>query len=629
MVGAGGESVPPKAGADAAVPLVERDQAGGRLPAVELADGRAYIAVGPRMAIWSVADPDAPFLLGETAPLEQNVVDIAVAGTRAYVTGAYADYEAGPGLYNGFVHIFDVADAARPALVTSFRLGTAEAPIGPGTVLIAGNRLYVGHAEAGISVFDLTDPDAPQLIKVVGGGGDRMQIVGTRLYYMGQNFIGDSYVGALDLANDFAELGAFVVPGASAASVSPNHILVTTGAQGLDVKDVHDLGHPRDLFHDGDPALFAGDIVAGATAAWVPGQDGLYAIDLGPQPRKVGPLLMPTLIANAADEADGLLAVVTDRGRLVLSDVSNPMAPVAKGVADASLCVNCVGVFADRDRLVVAASSGGLRTARRIDLAGAGRASGGRFRDDFEDVVVAKDIAYVADWISGLRIYDISKASAPRALGSFPAVAAGAVAYAKRKVYLGEAAAGGNLYVIDVADPASPKLAGSVLAGKVWDVEVGGGLAYVTSEQFTEEGGLRIIDVSTPAAARVVGHFSEGCEYALDVAVTGTIAVLACYWDGFQFVDVSNPAAPKKVGSWPVPRPNSAAAVAVDGNRAYLGHDGGLIAVDITNPAAPTRIAERKTTYSVRSIALATPNRVIAGCGLGGVVQWSPRRERR
>lgn len=86
-----------------------------------------------------------------------------------------------------------------------------------------------------------------------------------------------------------------------------------------------------------------------------------------------------------------------------------------------------------------------------------------------------------------------------------------------------------RLVVVDIADPSHPQVRGETqaLPGIVHDVQVAGNLAYVADEA----GGLRVIDVSNPAAPQKLG-FARTPEGAKCVQVVGDLAYVADADDG-------------------------------------------------------------------------------------------------
>jgi hypothetical protein len=135
--------------------------------------------------------------------------------------------------------------------------------------------------------------------------------------------------------------------------------------------------------------------------------------------------------------------------------------------------------------------------------------------------------------------------------------------------------------------------------------------------------GLRIVDVSDPAAPVEVGSYEfEPTPAVTGIVVSGNLAYLASP-DGLRIVDVSQPTQPVEIGLFPA----ISWDVTVAGNRAYLvegqcspldGCDfGSLQVVDVANPAQPVRLAQTPLTYS-QVVALSGENiYVVTRYGLG------------
>jgi len=158
-----------------------------------------------------------------------------------------------------------------------------------------------------------------------------------------------------------------------------------------------------------------------------------------------------------------------------------------------------------------------------------------------------------------------------------------AVAVQGDYAYLG---VGPRLVVLDISNPANPTLAGQteVLPDIVWGVAVAGNYAYVADD----EGGLRIINVSDPAAPSEAGFYDTPGD-ARGVAVAGNYAYIADHYKGLRIINVTDPAAPSEAGfydtSW------YAKGVAVAGNYAYVAAVGaGLRIINISDPAAPSEV---------------------------------------
>ena len=142
-----------------------------------------------------------------------------------------------------------------------------------------------------------------------------------------------------------------------------------------------------------------------------------------------------------------------------------------------------------------------------------------------------------------------------------------------------------GLRILDVSNPAAPVEVGSYATpGYAFDVEVVGSLAYVADDDY----GLRVIDVSGPAAPTEVGY----CDTpggAHSVQIVGSLAYVADGDFGVRILDVSDPAAPVEVGFYDTP--SYAYDVQVVGTLAYVAdHYGGLRILDVSDPAAPVEV---------------------------------------
>jgi len=214
-----------------------------------------------------------------------------------------------------------------------------------------------------------------------------------------------------------------------------------------------------------------------------------------------------------------------------------------------------------------------------------------------------------------LVVFDVSNPAAPTVAGTYYIDHWGASA-------LGVAVAGQHAYiyhtygleVVDISRPAAPKRAGRWLTPAkpgggisipVWDgtrgmvghvvaagphVALEKNLAYLADRS----GGLRILDVSDPAAPKEIGVCATRY-YATGVVIEGKHAFVGVNY-GLRIIDVSDPSQPKEIGSFnqerlvgAVPR---AGHVLLYGPRIddSGGRRGGLRVLDVSNPAAPREV---------------------------------------
>ncbi|NGX43626.1 MAG: hypothetical protein K940chlam7_01924 [Chlamydiae bacterium] len=150
--------------------------------------------------------------------------------------------------------------------------------------------------------------------------------------------------------------------------------------------------------------------------------------------------------------------------------------------------------------------------------------------------------------------------------------------------------------IIDVSNPATPKVAGVYDVGRAEDIAVSGNYSYIAdSEAF----GLQIADISNVAAPRIVGFYNTP-DRAHRVALSGQYAYVLD-GSGLRVIDVSNVVAPVLVGSY-----NTAGAydVALSGQYAYVVDSSGLQIIDISNVAVPILVGSYTTSDIAIEVAL-------------------------
>lgn len=194
------------------------------------------------------------------------------------------------------------------------------------------------------------------------------------------------------------------------------------------------------------------------------------------------------------------------------------------------------------------------------------------------DIEIADGYAYLAADEAGLRIVDVSNPSAPTEVGSYLPPLRG---LANKPLSRSGPEAPNYLYsrgaravVVETASKAG---------GPVY--------AYVAAQG----AGLRIVDVSNPAAPAEIGFYEMPGD-AIGIAVANDYAYIAAFEAGLRIIDVAQPTAPVEVGSLSRDQEWFLGVVAV-GHHVYtaegfchdlVGCPGFMKVVDISNPISPT-----------------------------------------
>jgi hypothetical protein len=322
-------------------------------------------------------------------------------------------------------------------------------------------------------------------------------------------------------------------------------------------------------------------------------------------------------------------------------DISNPTAPAKKGRYNTGAGPVGRVVSAGDYVYVPAALYGGVQVVKVVNPNYPSRVTsfstlGGSPRA----VVIDGAYAYVVSQSSGggLFLYDISTPQAPAFMRYYPFYNYYAGAVVGNTLYL----LGSDLLVLDTADPTAITHRGTYPVGqnalamdvaqenglvyvandvaglKIIDVDLtvaergyyyppgevqvvrlAGDYAYLGVSRNYDEGKLRIVDVSNPAAPqeRAVYQPLDG-GYLADVAVTPTADYAYLLYDPqspgshMHIVDISQPDGPKGMGSIGSPdvELDSPAAFAVTGAYAYtVGYK--FHVIDLHEPMTPTLVA--------------------------------------
>ena len=229
------------------------------------------------------------------------------------------------------------------------------------------------------------------------------------------------------------------------------------------------------------------------------------------------------------------------------------------------------------------------------------------------DIRVVGNLAYIADGDQGLRIFNVSNPAVPVLMGAVDTAgdASDVVVFGSR-AYLAIGEAG--LAVVDVSNPSAPVLLAQVdtpgIARGV-DVLVSGGSVYAVIADDSPSPGLRVINVTTPTSASVVGGITLAGS-PKDVKVSGTLGYVAVLGSGLAIVDLSNPLSP--IASGTLVNQFSPRDVEVVDRFALFARQAfpnGVSIVDVSSPSTPLFRAvldlSRFGEYSATGIAVSGP----------------------
>ncbi len=495
-------------------------QTGGGGTAVFVSGNYAYLGVSARMVILDISDAAHPQKLGSSAILPDVVTAITVVDRLAYVV-----------YRSGGLRIINVTDPFTPVRVADYDL-----PSFSENITVAGGLAFVANSEAGLYILDVTTPETPRLVG--------------------------------RLASHSATNGVAVV----------GHLAYVTDGGALLVVDVTNPAAPVLRGSTG----FSGqttDVIVVGTYAYVSYNAGIMVIDVSDPGRPVGRsfLNLPGYSLDLALEGSRLFVAGYGAG-LHIVDISNPLGPYSLG--SYSTHGSALTVQVKDEQAYVMTDSTGLVIFDVHQVSSFSVASTLGISDQVWDVAVRNDLALVSLGDAGFEAVDVSDVRHPRRLGAFDTPgSARHIAFDDRGLaYIADIE--GGLIIVDVADPAKPRLLSILSSHRVHGVDVSGTVAYVAAG----EDGLLIVDVSNPMSPTLLGVY-DTAGIAFRVRFRDNLVWLADGDNGLLIIDVSHPAQPILRGRYSTGL--NAYDFDLHGNLAFYASSLGLHILDISDPANP------------------------------------------
>ncbi len=501
--------------------------------------------------------------------------DVFVDGTTAYLA-----------CDDGGLLIVDVSQASTPTLLAVHETdGPAEG------IVVRNDIAYIAVGSAGLEIVDVFSPDNPIHRSTLDTGGYAVRVDvqgGVACIATGSsglvtanvtNPLSPSVQGELDVVYEYGSYDDVVMDGSIAYVGDEEH--------GLQVVSIGVPSSPsliaslslgsnatRDLELQGDVVYAAQNL------------HGLVTVDVS---TPASPVLLNTLdtpgLAHGVDVFNGLACVADNANGMVLVDVSDPSAPGVLGAIDTIGGAQAVQVSDAGDFMYVAAAGGGLRV---IDITEATAPTDtGVFNPPSStwDVEVRGNTAFLADDRFGLKAVDLSSPSLPAVLSSLVTPdQARAIALDEMGEYAFIASFRDGLHIVDVMDPAAPVSVSTLdTPGRALDVAVSGDVAFVADL----ESGFHAIDVSmvsTPALLSTLDVASSSVEVVGDVAYVGSQTDTGA----LLLVDLSDPANLTLHAT--VENLGQVLDVDIDTGEgiAYVAaHNAGFHVVDVSDPTTP------------------------------------------
>ncbi|MDQ1351625.1 MAG: hypothetical protein QG657_1930 [Acidobacteriota bacterium] len=487
--------------------------------AVDVKGNYAYIADAySGMQIIDVSDPSAPILVGNF-PAPHRTSGVYVVGNYAYVIMGEFDWSMDT--VSGGLIILDISNPASPQ-----QLGTVALPYATG-ICVKGNYAYItaetiattlgGLVPGGFLVIEVTDPSSP--VRAAGIESKSyfdIDIKGNYAYCTDGRNLDLSIIDISTPTNPII-LSGDDTPGKSyGVHISGDNAYVASLSEGLKVVDITEPTNPvltgsYDTSGNMDYLSVSGNYAY--TGDFYDGKMQVIDISTPASPTRVGTYDDPD------DNMRGLFVkgkyayVEYSGNELRIIDTTTPTSPVLAGTYEHLKSWSPAAIYVSGNNAYVAAYQRGVTI---IDIS---TPSGPTLVKNYEitrgpnDIYVKGNYAYLTLRDNGLKIIDISIPAAPTMTASIDLPnESNALFVSGNYAYVASTDFGtasppspiGKLYVVNVANPASPSLVGSIdLPKPASDVYISGNYAYVTCGL----GGLNVIDISKPATPTLAASY--------------------------------------------------------------------------------------------------------------------------
>jgi hypothetical protein len=569
---------------------------GGAVQAVAVAGNRAYVGRGPRLEVYDLTDPADPALLGRSALLPGNILDVAVSGSYAYLAASW-----------GGLRVVNIANPAAPVEVAAVTVDTqapaaAELKLANGKLYVASFNPESGNPRGRLSIFSLTNPALPAPLGGYDWPGSMFGVaVSGNVAYVAMSVSG---VMVLDVSN--SALPTFVkfvdTPGfPSRLALTGNYAYVADGSGGLTVIDVANpatanvVGNAPIPTNGRDVALLGG-------YAYVATDGGarVYDLTIPISPTQVGSIFTIAKVVDV-DAQDGQLYLAAYEGGLIIASLAAPGAPVqigTTGLADNALALAVANTLSGNAAFLGNSAAG--VTVVGVNNPAAPLRLGNLDTSGWPQGIALSGIfAYAASWNPDLQTLNISNPQAPTLGTTLQQGGMNGLDIFVQGSYAYLAGYSGGLAVLGLSNPLSPTVKGSVnTPGDAYSVVVSGTYAYVADNY----SGLQIVDVSEPLTPVIVGDYNT-VGTAQGVAIQGSTAFVADGLSGLSIIAAGSILDPDQVGH--IDTAGEARKVVVQGQRAYIA-DGwnGLVVVDISDHTQPVQIGHYQTANDAADVAL-------------------------
>lgn len=561
------------------------------------------VSAGAELVLFDIQTPAAPVELGRVL-VGHPISSVAVSadGQIAAVSDWFER-----------VTLVDIGNRAAPNPRGQYAWPGLEQPTG---LAFKGNRLYVAVRTVGLVVLNIADPDAPTFVAASNGAvSDFVFDVALRgnYAYLGQDVDGVQIVNISNSANPTVVGSMPALTGAGQIDIVGNRAYVARGSAGFSILDLTNPTAPAVLGgveSTGYGFGYETALLSGNRLALADGSSGTVIYDIATPAAPVHlaafePYSNPYRLLSV-----GNLLFMTARdvptGLTQVKVVEFPAAAPATVRTRIDFDWRSEAVSVGPGHVLAANGPRGVVMLDSLDPAQP--AVAGRLPLGYVEKVGHVGGYGVAGHDGSISVID-PQLSGPTLVATFAngGYPIGDLIGDGDRLYVASGDTGG-LRIFDLTNPAAPQLEGAYVApGEwIWRIAVADGFAY---SGYIHDQTIRVIDVSDPAAPVVAGsHLLPGGLYpgATDIAARGDVVFVATQLNGVRILQNDGSGDLDEIADIEV-SPAIATGVAVDGERLYIsaGMFSGLLVYDVSDPSDPQLLEQHNTSGEALGVAAA------------------------
>ena len=206
--------------------------------------------------------------------------------------------------------------------------------------------------------------------------------------------------------------------------------------------------------------------------------------------------------------------------------------------------------------------------------------------NDSQGVYIQGNYAYIANGNKGLQVINISNPTSPSVNGKYgTSISFKSLSISGNYAYLGTSSEG--LLIMDITDRTAPKPKGNYQLPYenyyINAAQVKGNYAYILDGGYQGNRGFKILDISNPASPTLVGSIDSF--RAEHIFVSGNYAYTLGNTSGLTIIDIAEPTLPKVKGIFV--SSEGYHGIFVSGNYAYIAGEQHFMIINVSNPATP------------------------------------------